>query len=98
MRIYTMFFGVMVGVDELGNSYYQHKKKSRRWVLYKGLEETTKVPPEWRIWLHHIVDSVPDGQLLYDWQKSYLPNLTGTLFAYYPHNSLDSDLKKEESK
>ncbi len=31
----------------------------RRWVIYSGDAEASKVPPGWNGWLHHTVDVAP---------------------------------------
>ncbi len=90
--IYTWFNGRQVGADGFGNRYYEHKSRVRfdgrrkRWVLYRGIIEASKVPPEWHAWVHYTVDSVPEptdpGR--FDWQRPHLPNLTGTRYAYRP--------------
>jgi NADH:ubiquinone oxidoreductase subunit len=59
--IYTLINGVMVGTDEFGNRYYRARKdklqgRERRWVLYRGKPEASRVPPEWHAWLHHTTD------------------------------------------
>lgn len=80
-----------VGVDQFGNVYYRGKPKSgykleRRWVIYKGAPEATKVPPEWHGWLHHQSNDVPAENQSYrrEWQKPHVPNMTGTNQAYRP--------------
>ena len=89
-RIYTWLNGTLVGTDEFGNKYYRNKKKlqgrERRWVLYKGITEASKVPAEWHAWLHHTVDDplTEEATKAKDWQEGHLPNLTGTAHAYYP--------------
>jgi NADH:ubiquinone oxidoreductase subunit len=83
--------GQQVGVDSFGNRYYQTRKSFRkkqpikRWVVYKGLEEASKVPAEWHGWLHYRTDELPSLlKAPYSWQKPHLPNLTGTSLAYTP--------------
>lgn len=81
-----------VGEDEFGNVYYRGKqrvddKRERRWVMYKGAPEATKVPPEWHGWLHYQTNDVPrDDQPSFrrPWQKPHHPNMTGTSEAYRP--------------
>ena len=59
--------GVFVGQDEQGNRYYRTKGRKidptlgfeRRWVIYNGYAEATRVPPSWHGWLHHTVDVAP---------------------------------------
>ena len=43
-RLQTIFFGKFVGEDEFGNKYYENKKRKKRWVIYKGEIEATKIP------------------------------------------------------
>jgi len=94
-RLYTYFHGQLVGSDQFGNRYYTVKElpeygRAKRWVLYKGLAEPSKVPPEWHGWLHHTFDEPPDERQIphYQWMKPHLPNLTGTKGAYVPPGHL----------
>lgn len=85
--IHTWLNGKLVGKDNFGNRYYENRKaesngKRRRWVVYKGQAEPSKVPAQWHGWLHYMTDKLPEKR--YDWQREHLPNLTGTTFAYYP--------------
>lgn len=80
-----------VGTDEFGNQYFESRKalrngRKRRYVMYKGLAEASKVPSDWHGWLHYTEDTPPPkkGYAKHDWQKSHLPNLTGTSYAYRP--------------
>ena len=62
--IYTWYCGNLVGEDEFGNKYYCNIKdfeetKAKRWVIFKGSIEATKVPPHWHAWLHKSVDNPP---------------------------------------
>ncbi len=87
----TLFRSELVGTDEFGNRYYRGKGRGRygrerRWVIYKGKAEASKVPPEWHAWLHH-TSEVPLSEraaTVRPWQKDHLPNLTGTERAYLP--------------
>ncbi len=95
-RIYTWLRGEEVGRDQFGNRYFRAKgagrvgkvsiRKERRWVLYEGEVEASRVPPEWHVWLHHTSDELPPagGAPRRPWQKEHLPNLTGTSEAYRP--------------
>ena len=62
----TWRHGELVGMDEQGNRYYRDKNgksingKTRRWVVYNGDVEATRVPPEWHGWLHYTVDETPE--------------------------------------
>lgn len=87
--------GQLVGSDERGNRYFEEKKARkgmirRRWVMYDGLAEASKVPPEWYGWLHHMVDVPPSEEppKLKPWELEHRPNMTGTDLAYRPKGSL----------
>ncbi|WP_052045901.1 NADH:ubiquinone oxidoreductase subunit NDUFA12 [Candidatus Paracaedibacter symbiosus] len=86
----TKFRGQFVGEDAYGNKYYQDKRvrdngKHRRWVIYKGEVEASKVPPKWHAWLHYVIDTPPStNTIAYQWEKPHRRNLTGTKFAYKP--------------
>lgn len=90
-RLYSFFHGTCVGRDAFGNRYFVERKTPRqgrrkRWVIYKGIAEPSKVPAEWHGWLHYTTDELPDSRKAphYTWQKPHLPNLTGTQGAYLP--------------
>jgi NADH:ubiquinone oxidoreductase subunit len=96
-QLWTWRFGELVGKDEQGNRYYRTKGGQidptlgfeRRWVIYNGYAEATRVPPAWHGWLHHTVD-IPPTEERYtprEWEKPHLPNLTGTPAAYRPSGS-----------
>jgi len=87
----TLFGSRLVGTDEFGNRNYQAKRgrrygRERRWVIYKGGDEASKVPPEWHAWLHHTVAEplTEKAAVARPWQKEHQPNLTGTERAYRP--------------
>ena len=89
--LFTRFFGELVGSDQFGNRYYLDRrtkghKRERRWVIYNGEVEASRVPPEWHAWLHRIVVEPPTvvSPQAKAWQKPHLPNLTGTAQAYRP--------------
>lgn len=90
-RLWTWRRGRLVGEDSQGNRYYQDRKDpKRRYVIYNGLVEASRIPPEWHAWLHHTVDTLPAdaGYTPRAWEKPHLPNLTGTEYAYRPAGSL----------
>lgn len=97
--LFTFFFGSKVGSDSFGNVYYQSKKpqntvgkynKNRRWVIYNGKPEASKIPAEWHGWLHFTFDTVPEVKInSHFWQKKHTPNLTGTDLAYLPTGHVD---------
>jgi NADH:ubiquinone oxidoreductase subunit len=87
----TWFSGSYVGTDSNGNRYYQSKKDgARRWVVYSGLVEASRVPAEWHGWLHHTFAEPPTTTpfKLKTWEKDHRPNFTGTPDAYRPDGSL----------
>ena len=89
-RLSTWLNGRYVGSDQFGNRYYRGRTpdrhgRERRWVLYEGEVEGSRVPPEWHAWLHHTVDEPPlEARPRRPWQKEHVPNLTGTPEAYRP--------------
>lgn len=80
-----------VGSDAAGNAYYQSGKGDRRWVIYSGSNDASRIPPEWYSWMHHQIDGLPDDALppARAFQKPPMPNLTGTSGAYRPTGSLE---------
>jgi NADH:ubiquinone oxidoreductase subunit len=89
--------GVLVGKDELGNAYYEARDTSdsydgrkRRWVIYNGYAEASKVTAEWHGWLHHTFAEPPTAApfVIKSWEKEHLPNLTGTIHAYRPAGAI----------
>ncbi|GEO81230.1 NADH:ubiquinone oxidoreductase subunit NDUFA12 [Pararhodospirillum oryzae] len=89
-RLYTRLNGELVGEDAHGNRYYQSREaktaplyRRKRWVVYKGRVEASKVPAEWHGWLHYTCDAPLDGGAR-AWVQPHLPNLTGTPAASVP--------------
>jgi NADH:ubiquinone oxidoreductase subunit len=87
----------LIGTDEQGNRYYEEGGKPsfsdgrrRRWVIYHGVAEPSRVPPDWHGWLHHSFDVPPTHEPLprQKFEKDHLPNMTGTPLAYHPKGSL----------
>jgi len=94
-RISTILFGKEVGVDDFGNKYYE-SKSGKRWVIYKGEIEATKIPNEWYSWIHHTSNKIENLHKLkkYKWQKEHLPNQTGLESSYNPRKNKDAVKKK----
>lgn len=86
----TWWSGRSVGSDAYGNRYYQTRDGKRRWVIYSGTVEASRVPPDWHGWLHHtFVDPPTVAPLkIKSWEKDHQPNLSGTPGAYHPQGSL----------
>jgi len=89
--------GEHVGTDAQGNRYYRAKKaknvdgRERRWVIYEGANDASRVPAEWHGWLHGSFDGVPESNLPPPriWEVDYTPNATGTPHAYRPQGALE---------
>ncbi len=95
-RLMTRMRGQEVGTDELGNRYFVEKNGGkRRWVIYHGDIEASRVPPEWNAWLHRTIDAVPSSNPdRKNWEKDHQENPTGSLAAYHPMGSLDGQGKR----
>ena len=89
-QFFTWRYGVKVGEDDQGNIYYQSKDGKRRWVIYNGEMEASRVAPDWHGWLHHTWNEPPTKAPLKhkSWEKPHLENLTGTEAAYVPPGSI----------
>tara|TARA_Y100001935_G_scaffold188860_1_gene157154 strand:- start:147 stop:506 length:360 start_codon:yes stop_codon:yes gene_type:complete len=97
-RIKTILSGKFVGKDEFGNKYYENKK-GKRWVIYSGEVDASKIPVDWFSWMHHTPNKIEKNHELkkYDWQKPHQSNLTGTESAYYPNKNKNAIKKKYKS-
>jgi NADH:ubiquinone oxidoreductase subunit len=89
-QIFTARKGVKVGEDDEGNIYYKTRDDARRWVIYNGEVEATRVSPDWHGWLHRTWDEPPTEKPLAHkaWEKPHQENLTGTALAYAPAGSI----------
>ncbi|MBK0397989.1 NADH:ubiquinone oxidoreductase subunit NDUFA12 [Limibaculum sp. M0105] len=89
-RVYTARNGQLVGEDEAGNRFYQSRDGKRRWVIYNGEAEASRVSPDWHGWLHHTFDDAPSSTPLprKAWEKPHVPNMTGSAEAYRPPGSV----------
>lgn len=90
-KIFTYLTSTYIDMDEFGNKYYVSKFRKdylghkARYVIYSGKNEPSKVPPMWHAWLHHLRSEAPLSPVTYySWEKEFIPNLTGTKFAYAP--------------
>ena len=94
--LFTTFFGFLVGKDEFGNKYYKNKNDSKRWVIYNGEVESSRIPPEWHLWIHKTSNSSPDkiNFVNHSWIKNHHENYTGSDMAYSP---LKKSKVKEET-
>jgi NADH:ubiquinone oxidoreductase subunit len=88
-RFWTWRKGEKVGEDEAGNVYYRQRGGPRRWVIYNGDVEASRIPAAWHAWMHYRTDEVPSKDYKpQEWQKPHEPNLTGTALAYRPPGSV----------
>jgi NADH:ubiquinone oxidoreductase subunit len=93
-RLDTWLHGAFVGEDEQGNRYYKakpgSKKPKRRWVIYNGYAEASKIPPGWHGWMHYRTDIAPseESYAAHPWELPHVQNMTGTAAAYRPDGSL----------
>ena len=95
--------GEHVGTDAQGNKYYRSKPKQgqqeRRWVIYDGNNDASRVPAEWHGWLHGAFGDVPESYLPPPklWEADYTPNATGTAAAYRPQGALERGGKRAKA-
>ena len=89
-QLFTWRKGVKVGEDAQGNLFYRSRDGARRWVIYNGEIEASRIDPDWHGWLHHTWDQTPAERPLTHktWEKPHHANLTGTVAAYAPPGSL----------
>ncbi len=104
--LFTKMRGELVGTDADGNRYYQDKRmiagarRRKRWVIYNGVVEASRVPADWHGWLHYTSDTPPPvgGLPRKPGQKEHLPNLTGTPLAYHPPGSAMAESRESKPK
>lgn len=89
-QVWTRLYGERVGKDGEGNVFYQSGGGKRRWVIFNGESEASRVSPEWHGWLHHTYKLPPTEAPLphKSWEKPHLANATGSATAYHPPGSL----------
>jgi NADH:ubiquinone oxidoreductase subunit len=99
--LFSALNGEKVGTDAQGNVYFRSNKKlpdgrERRWVIYNGANDASRVPAEWHGWLHGSFDSLPESNLPPPkiWETEYTPNPTGTATAYRPQGALERGGKR----
>ena len=97
-QFYTWRKGEKVGEDDQGNVFYQ-SKEGRRWVIFHGEAEASRVSPEWHGWLHYTFDEPPTDAPLkrQEWETDHTPNMTGTVFAYRPKGTLREGGERREA-
>ena len=89
-QLFTMRKGTKVGEDDAGNIFYRNADDSKRWVIFNGEVEASRISPDWHGWLHYTYEQPPTEAPLPRkvWETEHKPNLTGTIHAYRPQGSL----------
>ena len=98
-QIFTWRKGIKVGDDDQGNLYFRDRNDKRRWVIYNGEVEASRVSPEWHGWLHKTWKNPPSEEEIMrkKWEKPHQENLTGSALAYVPSGSMRNAKAKETS-
>ena len=89
MHMKEIRIGDLIGVDHLGNHYYENRDyqyNRHRWVEHAGLPwysdiEPSNIPPEWYGWLHHMTDLTGNNLMMHEGGE-----LTEGSQAVYDHN------------
>ncbi|MCH2066305.1 NADH:ubiquinone oxidoreductase subunit NDUFA12 [Shimia sp.] len=89
-KLFTARKGVKMGEDEQGNVYYRTENDSKRWVIFNGEVEASRVSADWHGWLHRTFDEVPSQKPLKhkEWEIPHQENVTGTALAYAPAGTI----------
>jgi NADH:ubiquinone oxidoreductase subunit len=93
--LFSALNGNHVGTDGAGNRYYRSTAKKgrpeRRWVIYTGANDASRVPAEWHGWLHGAFVDLPESHLPPPkiWEADFTPNATGSAAAYRPQGALE---------
>ena len=97
-KLKTIFSGKLVGKDPTGNKYYENKD-GKRWVIYSGEIDASKIPVEWYSWIHFTNNRIENKHDLqkYNWQKPHQSNQTGTDKAHHPNRNNEQIRKKYTS-
>ncbi len=105
VKIYLFLFATKVGEDEYGNSFFELKRKDylgrkKRYCLYNGVVEASKISPEWHPFMHYQidVDEVKKTFKQYKWQKPATPITTLSKDKYLPKNHILNAQKKSDKK
>ena len=89
-QLFTARKGHHVGEDAQGNIFYRTADDSKRWVIYNGEIEASRIDAEWHGWLHRTWDQPPSEAPVAhkSWEKPHVANQTGTAQAYAPAGSI----------
>ena len=95
-RIKTIFYleNLLVKTN-FGNKYYE-SKKGKRWVIYNGEVDASKIPVEWYSWIHFTPNKIEKDHNLKNINGKNLIKqiLTGTEEAYFPNKNKNANKKK----
>lgn len=74
-KFFITFFHKKVGEDEFLNQYYESSDvdylgRPKRFVIYRNVNESTEIPPNWHAWLHHLACDAPENIKIFPQQKS----------------------------
>jgi NADH:ubiquinone oxidoreductase subunit len=88
--LWTARNGIEVGRDVAGNVYYRNADDSRRWVIYTGDNDASRVEAEWYGWLHHTFPKPPTEDPIPHkaWEKPHQHNMTGSEGAFLRPGSI----------
>lgn len=84
------FTAKLIGSDEYQNRYYESKSHSdsfgrkKRFCIYHGVVEGSKIPSRWHAWIHHTTIEPLQYKHLF-WHKAHIPDVTGTVYAFRPN-------------
>ena len=97
-RIQTILFGKFKGKDSFGNKYYENKS-GKRWVIYSGEIDATKISSDWYSWMHYTKNKIENLHQLkkHHWQKNHQSNQTGSDKSYHPNRQGNQVEKKYRS-
>ena len=102
--LWTARKGEHLGTDAQGNAYSRSKprqgERERRWVIYEGANDSSRVPSEWHGWLHGAFDDTPESHLPPPkiWEADFTPNVTGTAKRYLPAGALERGGKRAPAR
>ena len=104
--LFTKMRGELVGTDAgrqsllPGQAHDRRHRRRKRWVIYNGVVEASRVPADWHGWLHYTTDTPPPagGLPRKPWQKEHVPNLSGTPLAYHPPGSALAETRDEQAQ
>jgi len=93
LRIYLFFCGTKIGIDQYGNQYFEVKRtdsfgRKKRFCLYNGTPEASKISPEWHLFMHYQIEAkdVKTNYKQHKWQKPFVPDITLSDAKYLPKN------------